>query len=318
MIRLGMKVDVFDKSLIKKRVDVDTIRQARLCNEYITCKSQMDRPFGVVPLSPLTTDVGVHTNNDCCCLNFFGLRIPILSNLNMPSWRIYLEHYWDQQIVDLLEFGFPLDFNRDSDLVSIEENHASAIQFTEHVEEYIKEELSPGAMLGPFDQKPIQLHISSFMTREKQDSDLRRTIVDLNWPKGHSVNAGVSRDVYLTTKFVLNYPSVDNIVQRPIQLAPGSMLFKIDISRSFRQLKGDPGGIDLLGLKQDSYFIDQSAPFGYRYGSILFEKVTDSIRFIMKNHGFPDLYNYVDDLIYCGTPSTIFQLMKNCHPCLYN
>ena len=27
----------------------------------------------------------------------------------------------------------------------------------------------------------------------------------------------------------------------------------------------------------------------------------------MKKHGFPDLYNYVDDLIYCGTPSTIFR-----------
>ena len=26
----------------------------------------------------------------------------------------------------------------------------------------------------------------------------------------------------------------------------------------------------------------------------------------MKNHEFMDLYNYVDDLIYCGTPSTIF------------
>ena len=25
-----------------------------------------------------------------------------------------------------------------------------------------------------------------------------------------------------------------------------------------------------------------------------------------KNHGFPDLYNYVDHLIYCGTASTIF------------
>ena len=30
----------------------------------------------------------------------------------------------------------------------------------------------------------------------------------------------------------------------------------------------------------------------------------------MKNHGFPDLYNYVDDLSYCGTPSTIFQAYK--------
>ena len=27
----------------------------------------------------------------------------------------------------------------------------------------------------------------------------------------------------------------------------------------------------------------------------------------MKQHGFPHLYNYVDDLIYCGVPSNIHQ-----------
>ena len=162
-------------------------------------------------------------------------------------------------------------------------------------------------MLGPFHQKPLQLHVSPFMTREKADSDLRRTIVDLSWPIGQSVNSGIAKDMYLGAKFLLNYPSVDNIIDRLIQLGPGSMLFKIDISRAFCQLKVDPGDIDLLGLKQTSYLIDQLVPFGYRHGSIFFEKVTDSIRFIITNHRFPDMYNYVDDLIYCGTPSTIFQ-----------
>ena len=33
--------------------------------------------------------------------------------------------------------------------------------------------------------------------------------------------------------------------------------------------------------------------------------MTESIRFIMRKHGFPDLFNYVDDIIYCGTPSKI-------------
>ena len=245
--------DDFDKSLVKKRVAQDTIAQAKLCDDYIKCKSQMHRPFGVIPLSPLTTSL-IST----------GTRI------------------WFQ-------------------LTKIMHQH-----FSEHVDEYIKEELSHGAMLGPFDKKPVHLHVSPFMTREKQDCHFRRTIVDLSWPKGQSVNSGVSKDVYLGTKFLLNYPSVDNIIQRLIQLEPGSMLFKIDISRAFHQLKVDPGDIDLLGLKQSSYFIDQSVPFGYRHGSIFFEKVTDSIRFIMKNSGFLDLYNYVDDLIYCGTPSTIF------------
>ena len=59
-------------------------------------------------------------------------------------------------------------------------------------------------MLGPFDQKPIPLHISPFMTREKLDSDVRRIIVDLSWPGNFSVNAGV-------LNFVLNYPSVDGV-----------------------------------------------------------------------------------------------------------
>ena len=191
--------------------------------------------------------------------------------------------------------------------VSTEDNHASASKFSQHVDAYIKEEVSLGAMLGPFDRKPFALHVSPFMTREKADSDLRRTIVDLSWPKNKSVNSGVAKDSYLGPKFLLNYPSVDNIVDKIIQLGPGSMLFKIDISRAFRQLKVDPGDIDLLGFKQYSYFIDQSVPFGYRHGSIFFEKVTNSIRYIMRSHGFPDLYNYVDDLIYCGTPSNIFQ-----------
>ena len=112
---------------------------------------------------------------------------------------------------------------------------------------------------------------------------------------------------YLGSSFLLNYPSVDDIVKKVVELGPGSLLYKVDISRAFRQLKVDPGDLDLLGLKHQSYFIDQSVPFGYRHGSVFFEKVTDGIRCIMRQQGFPHLYNYVDDLIYCGLPSNINQ-----------
>ena len=155
-------------------------------------------------------------------------------------------------------------------------------------------------MLGPFTSKPIDLHISPFMTRDKPDSHVRHTIVDLTWPESCSVNDGVVKDEYLGSKFLLHYPSVDGIVHKLNELGPGSLMFKVDISRAFRQLKVDPGEIDLLGLKQDAYFIDQSVPFGYRHGSIFFEKVTDTIRFIMREHGSNNLFNYVDDLIYCN------------------
>ena len=185
------------------------------------------------------------------------------------------------------------------------ENHASGRDHTYDIECYIQEELSHGAMLGPFDQKPVSLHISAFMTREKPDSEVRHTIVDLSWPEKISVDA--SEGHIPGFKLFLNYPSVDDIVKKIIELGPGSWLYKVEIIRAFRQLKVDPGDLDLLGLKHQSYFVDQSVTFGYRHGSVFFEKVTNSIRYIVKQHGFPYLYNYVDNLIYCGLPSNIHQ-----------
>ena len=158
-------------------------------------------------------------------------------------------------------------------------------------------------MLGPFDKKPISLHISRFMTREKPDSEVRRTIVDLSWLKNFSVNAGVMKDKYLGSSFVLNYPSVDDIVKKIVELGLGSLLYEVDISRAFKQLKVDPGDLDILGLKHQSYFIDQSVPFRYGHGSVFF----DTMIYIMRQQSFPHLYNYVDDLIYCRLPSNIYQ-----------
>ena len=86
---------------------------------------------------------------------FLGCRIPVDSGLNIKNWRFYLKDFWDKQLVDLLEYGFPLDFDRDAPLMSTEENHASAKNFASDVQTYISEELKHGAMLGPFASKPI-------------------------------------------------------------------------------------------------------------------------------------------------------------------
>ena len=209
--------------------------------------------------------------------------------------------------MDLLEFEFPLDFDRSLKLISVEDNQKSAKDYEEHVNHYLQEDLDYGAILGPFKSKPINLHVSPFMTRDKPDSQRCLTIVDLSWPCGASVNAGVQKDTYLNSKFALTYPSVDQIVNRILQLGPSSLIYKIDISRAFRQLKVDLGDIDLLGFKMGDYYIDQLVPFEFRHGSFFFEKVTDSIQFIITKNGFSDLYNYVDDLLYCGLPSNIYK-----------
>ena len=112
---------------------------------------------------------------------------------------------------DLLEFGFPLDFDRNCILNSMDVNHTSATQNSEHIRQFIQEEIDYNAMLGPFDSKPIHMHVSPLLVRDKQNSSSKRTIMDLSWPKGASVNDGVKKDVYPGTEYQLHYPSVDTI-----------------------------------------------------------------------------------------------------------
>ena len=238
--------------------------------------------------------------------NYLGCRIPVQSHLNIENWKRYLVNYWDQQITDLLQYGFPLDFDRNCPLMATETNHTSALQNNSHVWEYIREELQFEAILGPFSSKPIDMHVSPLMIRDKQGSSKKRTIMDLSWPKGISVNDGVLKDTYLGTNYTLTYPSIDHITQSLVNLGPAAQLYKIDISRAFRQIKIDPSDIDLLGFKiENQYFRDQSVPFRSRHGSQIFQRCTDAIRFIMAQHSFPTLWNYIDDLIYTGLPSQI-------------
>ena len=73
--------------------------------------------------------------------NFLGLHIPVKTNLNIASWRKHLVDYFEQQLPDLIEFRFPLDFDRARDLQSTLVNHASARMYPEHVDKYIQEEV---------------------------------------------------------------------------------------------------------------------------------------------------------------------------------
>ena len=238
--------------------------------------------------------------------NYLKCRIPVNSHLKIHNWTHLLKDYWDQQIVDLLHYGFPLDFNRISPLTSTHDNHKSAITDIDHVRRFIKEELQHEVIIGPFDTVPYNLHLSPLMTRAKQDSDKKRTIMDLSWPPGQSVNAGVKKDIYLNTAYSLHYPSIDNITEALVKLGPAAQLYKVDISRAFRHLRIDPADIDLLGFQVDGrQFIDVSTPLGFRHGSLFFQRCSEAIRYIMANHGYKGLYNYIDDLIYIGLPSEI-------------
>ena len=217
------------------------------CVAFCKWRKQTDYDFGFVPLlpnekfvdfsgpqCPIQQHIAVKARG---CPNFMGARIPVQSELNINEWQKVLAEYWDKQLIELLKFGFPLDFNRQCPLTSDGKNHASAVDHPNDVLAYIQEEVNHNAILGPFHTDPIpKMHFSPFMTREKPNSDTRRVIIDLSWPKGNSVNSGIDKNSYLGSEFALTFPTVDNITEDLRKVGPGAPIFKIDISRAFSTL----------------------------------------------------------------------------------
>ena len=189
--------------------------------------------------------------------------------------------------------------------------------FPRDIDQYLKEEMEFGAIVGPFSEPRLTIfHTSLFMTREKPGGDHRRVIMDLSFPHGLAVNSEISKDSYLGTDFILTLPSIDHITNKVKKFGRGSLLYKIDISRAFRHVKIDPRDYFLLGLKHENYFFETCLPFGYRHGSGIFTRLSDTVRFIMKNKGY-DVINYIDDVIGFSTVTTVtpsynalFQLLQ--------
>ena len=231
-------------------------------------KQQVDFQFGFVPLGSqlMPSNPTLCNSHDYSPIemheivkktgkpNFMQAHLPVTSQLHVDKWKSLLGDYWDQQLLQLLQFRFPLDFNRSCPLQHEMGNHSSANAFPADVDAYIEEECKFGALLGPFDVNPINnAHNSPFMTRNKPNSDKRRVIIDLSWPLGASVNSGIDKNMYLDAAFMLTFPTVDDITSELKRLGPGALLYKIDVSRAFRHVQVDPGDYDLLGLHWRRY-----------------------------------------------------------------
>ena len=273
--------------------------------------------FGFIPLStfilpnhnkqadPVHCPIKIHNLvKQSGVYNFWGCRIPIHTQLNVDEWSRQLSGYWDTQLIDLITYGFPLDFNRKSNLKWEDKNHKSALDYPMDVDTYLHEEIQHGAIMGPYSVHPIaKSHFSPFITREKSNASNRRVIIDLSWPKDASVNLGVDKNSYLATDFVLNLPTVGHITSELKTIGRGTHLFKVDISCAFRHVKLDPSDYNVLGLKwNDLTYFDTCLPFMSRHDMQIFQRLSDAIRHMMRHLGF-DVINYVDDFVGVGTPS---------------
>jgi hypothetical protein len=156
-----------------------------------------------VPFKPITPSINSFVSfatNFTGTPNFLAKLAAKASHINVNLFRALGQGFHDQQIFDLIQYGFPLDLDKPNFIPnSAVSNHGSALQFPTEVENYLSEEIKLGSILGPFEDSPFpDLHCSPLTTAPK-DGNKRRIIVDLSYPsaQGHAVNSTVSKTTYV-------------------------------------------------------------------------------------------------------------------------
>ena len=95
------------------------------CKDYVACIQQNGDTFGYIPLSNLKLYKGPQITwgttpsilqahkliRQSGVPNFLNCRIPVQTQLYPDRWRHYLTDYWDQQLPDLIQYGFPLELS---------------------------------------------------------------------------------------------------------------------------------------------------------------------------------------------------------------
>ena len=180
------------------------------CDLCSHCDIDWTHQFALVQAHDLVVASGVH--------NYLGARIVVPSRLKIEEWANHLIGFSDWQMVEFLQFGWPIGFEQDVFCVGSRFNHKGAKEFSCELESYLHKEVECRHVLGPFKTDPFQgnLVISPLNTVPKRDSDERRVILDLSFPRGHSVNDGIPKDSYLGVPGRLHFPTVDALFVRRV------------------------------------------------------------------------------------------------------
>lgn len=121
--------------------------------------------------------------------------------------------------------------------------------------------------MGPYSNIPFEdnIGVSPLSTRAKKGSSECRVILDLSFPVGDSVNDGIPKDTHLGFTAKLTFPKTDDFALTIFQLGKGCLMFKVDLSRYFRQIPLDPADYSLIGyVINGQIYFDKVLPMGMR------------------------------------------------------
>ena len=187
-------------------------------------------------------------------------------------------------IVSGIANGFHIGYQyQGTTRVSATSNMMSAERYPGAVQEYLATERSAVRVAGPFKPREVEsVHVSRFGVIPKGSRVGEwRLILDLSFAPGLSVNDGINLQWCS-----LQYPTIDQAVQRMLQFPPGALLAKVDVAHAFRNILVHPEDRHLLAMEWDGkIFIDLCLPFGLRSSPMLFTSVADALEWIMLRWG---------------------------------
>ena len=188
------------------------------------------------------------------------------------------------------------------------ENHPSAQEHPDTISQFIETELAKGGIAGPFTRNPLisDLTISPLMTVPKRGTSKRRVVHDLSFPPGRSVNSGIDNDLFLGQSYTLRLPGVDRLIDIIRLKGPGCLLFKLDLSRAYRQIPVDPLDYRLLGFSVHKLlYFHTCLVFGQRSAVLACQRTTKGAIFAFEKMGYTaDVY--IDDFFGADTPELAY------------
>ena len=218
--------------------------------------------------------------------NYLGARVPLLhTSFKLEAWRKHLVGYTSPELVQFLEFGFPLGLTDMPVLSPTLRNHGSSYQYFPWIDKFFADGLLKGGLTGPCGAVPFNtIMVSPLMTANKKPSS-RRAVYDATYGP-QSLNNSTPTEHYLGEKIAYTYPKVEDFQRLVLKCGRGCFLFKRDLARYYLQLPLDPPEYRFTGAVWRSlFFFFVSLMFGLRHSGYQGQKVSDAVAWVHRNLG---------------------------------
>ena len=174
--------------------------------------------------------------------NYRGARFPVPYELNISAWKERSHLFKDPSLIQMLEskcWESPL---RHTAPIRCHHLHQEGARAHSH---------HRPTSVPPFPVAPIQPYDD-----QAQEGLIRlhRVIVDLSMPPEASVNSGIPKNSLDGAPFKLWLPNPATLANKILEYGRGCLLYKVDLSTVYRQLRTDPLDWPFLMLEWDQQF----------------------------------------------------------------